>query len=210
MRANDSQIDIYVIWINKNKPFNSSNDFKWLRPVPSLNKSYVATPKEAKFELRLEFQGRLTWKVRLEWRQFDLSQYNLISCQFTTTKKIKRHPKPPYLFVIIMWRISKSCEFNLTVLTFRFICDSKFSITLGLNFHLDSLKNCVNTVLLNCWNIRLHDWWDHLVVVWGLSRQSPAWVSATHRGWGYLAGIHPFRTEIPISKIIKFSFCNIF
>ena len=172
--------------------------------------------------LELEFQGRLPWKVRLEWRQFDLSQYNLILVYNRQkiinqhpTLKLKWHPRYPrnYLFVIILW-ISKSCEFDLTVLIFRFICDSKFSITLGLNlFLLDTLGSweiIKDTLLLSCWNIRLHDWWDHLVVVLGLSRQSPASVSATHRGWEYLVGIHPFRTEIPISKKCSMSSKNFF
>ena len=152
-----------------------------------LNLTTLITPRPPlgpAVSLKLEFQGRLPWKVRLEWRQFDLSQYNLILVYnrqkklFTNTLPLhsRWHPRN-YLFVIILW-ISKSCEFDLTVLIFRFICDSKFSITLGLNlFLLDTLGSweiIKDTLLLSCWNIRLHDWWDHLVVVLGLSRQSPA------------------------------------
>ena len=55
MRANDSQIDIYVIWINKNKPFNSSNDFqireKMTQTPKSYYKSYVATLKDLNLDL---------------------------------------------------------------------------------------------------------------------------------------------------------------
>ena len=46
----------------------------------------LTTLKAPAVSLELEFQGQLPWKVRLEC-DVNLSQYNLILCQFTTAKK---------------------------------------------------------------------------------------------------------------------------